>query len=293
MAETVTRLLYAAAGSPPYPTPAAGACRLCGAEGAGIPFDAWAKPTFTNRDLLRPGAIVCAACQFAAADDSTLLQARTNKDKPQRMRNYSHFVVGGAWLPLHKGQKAQMLAALRQSPAVAVVAVSGQKHLLFRARVGWWQVEESAARPDLARLEHCLTHVQALYRIFSKEEIGAQTYAPHRMAQYAQVYGLPSLLAAQVALKPHRGALAFDLALFLAQKQEDDTDDDRLERVPAAVPHGAASADPALARAGQRLQEQVRAQHLGAVGEQHQERGLHGDSQQVLQQSLWEIADRD
>ena len=285
---TATQLIHAAAGSPPYPADVAGHCRLCGAEGSGLPFAEWVKPTFTNWDLLRPGTIVCTACQFCTEHTSALLQARTGKDKPQRMVNYSHFVVGSEWLPLHKGQKAQMLAALRSSPAVAVIAVSGQKHLCFRARPGWWQIEELAARPDLARLEACLAPIQALYRIFSKEEIAAETYAPHRMAQYAAAYGMADLLAAQQVLRPHRGAQMFDLALYLAQKEADDG----VERVPAAVSPGAAAADPALARAGQRLQEQVRAQHLDTVGEQHQERGLHGDGQQVLQQSLWQAADR-
>ena len=117
---TATQLIHAAAGSPPYPADVAGHCRLCGAEGSGLPFAEWVKPTFTNWDLLRPGTIVCTACQFCTEHTSALLQARTGKDKPQRMVNYSHFVVGSEWLPLHKGQKAQMLAALRSSPAVAV-----------------------------------------------------------------------------------------------------------------------------------------------------------------------------
>jgi hypothetical protein len=287
---TATQILHAAAGAPDYPATHAGDCRLCGARSTtGIPFAAWVKPTFTNFDMLRPGELICTACQFSVDDNSTLLQARMGKDKPQRMRNYSHFVVDGAWQPMHKGMKSEMLAALRANPQVAVIAVSGQKHIAFRARPGWWQIEESVARPTLATLEACLGHVQALYRIFSKGEIQDDQPIPHRMMQYAQKYGMASLLEAQQALRPHRGAIAFELAIFLAQKEEEDG----TERLPDAVPHGAAPADPALERAGQQLQEQVRKEHLAAIRGQHPQRGLHLDAEPILQQSLWQVGDSD
>ena len=60
---TVSRIIYKAAGKPDYPRTATGICRLCGDTGEGIPFEAWVKDTFTNRDL-HPGEIACDACQF-------------------------------------------------------------------------------------------------------------------------------------------------------------------------------------------------------------------------------------
>jgi len=287
---SATGLIHAAAGSPDYPHTTEGECRLCGAPGAGLPFADWVKPTFTNHDQLHPGAIICQACQFSADDNSTLLQARMGKDKPQRMRNYSHFVVGDAWQPMHKGMKSEMLAALRSNPAVAVIAVSGQKHIAFRARIGWWQIEESTARPEMARLEECLTHVSALYRIFSKGEISEDQLSPGRMMQYAQAWGMADLLRRQAALRPQRGAIAFELAIFLAQKEEEDAG---TERLPTAISHGAAPADPHLAGAGQQLQEQIRTQHLAAIRGQHPVGGLHFDSEPILQQSLFAAGDCD
>lgn len=287
---SATTLIHKAAGSPDYPCTTEGDCALCGAHGAGILFTEWVKPTFTNWDLLRPGTIICIGCLFCADDNSLLLQARMGKDKPQRMRNYSHFVVGGQWLPMHKGMKSAMLDALRAGPSVAVIAVSGQKHIAFRARVGWWQIEEMCAAPDMERLETCLDHVQALYRIFSKGEIADDMMAPHRMMQYAYKYSMADLLDRQAALRPQRGSMAFDLAIFLAQKEDED---DGLVGVPAAISHGAAPADTGVAGAGQQLQEQVRPQHMAAVRGQYQVGGLRVDGEQVLQQSLWEAGDSD
>ena len=288
---SATEFIHAAAGLPPYPATHTGACRLCAANSAGIPFADWVKPTFTNWDLLSPGEIICTGCQFCADDNSTLLQARMGKDKPQRMRNYSHFVVAGEWRPMHKGMKAEMLAALRAAPTVAVIAISGQKHIAFRARVGWWQIEESIARPEMARLEECLDHVQALYRIFSKGEIADDMMSPARMMQYAQAFGADDLLRRQAMLRPHRGAMAFQLAIFLAQKEGEDADG--FGGLSREVPHGAAAAAAPVARAGQQLQEQVRQDNLAAVRGQHQIGSLHQHNEPLLQQSLWEAGDSD
>lgn len=286
--QAATHILHAAAGAPSYPDTSTGVCRLCGQRNAGLLFDAWVKPTFTNWDMLASGDIICVACQFAVDDRSLLLQERTSKEKPQRMRNYSHFVIDGAWLPLHKGQKGEMLAALRRAPDVAVVAISGQKHLLFRSRPGWWQVEEIAAPPSLARLDACIAPIETLYRIFSKEEIAGDQYAPHRMAQYVDTYGLDSLQDALISLRSQRGTLAFDLALFLAQKQENGHD---ALRDSAAVSECGDTARPALARAGQRLQEPLRPHDLDAVRKSDSQRRDDEQSEPLLQHSLFAHAD--
>ena len=219
-----TRLVWQAAGAPPQPGHAAGGCCLCGAHGTGVPFPQWVKAGFMNYDLLQPGTIACQACQFCALDDCAPLTQRTGKEKAQRMRNYSHVVdAADRWHPLSKGQKRalqQHLLAI-PAPAVAVIATSGQKHLLFRARLGWWQVEEQMVPPFPGRLRILLALLEPLYAGgFSKREIETAGYgAPRIMA-----YGLPRFLAAEQALKPHRGSYALALALFLAQKPEEDDD---------------------------------------------------------------------
>jgi hypothetical protein len=212
----VTHLLWHAAGEPSGSGDAHGTCRVCGLESTGLPFADWVRPTFTDWDKLRPGDILCRACQFSFKEHSELLAARADKEKPQRMRNYSHFVVGGEWLPLSKAQKAEMaLILLKKSPQVAAVAVSGQKHIVFRAQPGWWQVEEQSMLPDPAALEWLLERVEKLYVGFSKAEIGIGDYAQHR----ALKFGVGRWGAYEETLKPLRGTALFNLALFLAQKK--------------------------------------------------------------------------
>lgn len=89
-----------------------------------------------DHDKLHDGSVVCHSCLFCFDDRSSALTTITGKDKPQRMRNYSHFVVNGRWHPLSKAAKPLMWQLLTQFPEVAVIAVSGQKHLIFRARPG-------------------------------------------------------------------------------------------------------------------------------------------------------------
>lgn len=210
-----THTLYAAAGSPDYPAPTTGVCRVCGCNGNGVPFDKWVKSTFTNWDRLVPGDILCTACQFSFEEASDLLRERVGKDKPQKMRNYSHFVVGGVWHPLNKGQKREMRNLLPQSQ-IAVIAESGQKHLVFRAQAGWWQLEEQAMLPDVARWQAVQSLVDALYVGFTKEEITTGRYDLYRIRQF----GIDVFQSLESQIAPLRGSTMLQLAVFLAVREE-------------------------------------------------------------------------
>jgi hypothetical protein len=277
----VTHVLYRAAGAPEMQGEQVGTCRTCGATGVGESFTSWVRDTFTDHDKLLAGDIICHACQFAFTDTSAQLTARMGKDKLQRMRNYSHFVVAGEWVPLSKAEKARMAEILlRQHPTVAVVAVSGQKHIIFRAKPGWWQIEEHTARPFEAALSDTLQLVERLYNGgISKTEIETGRYSQRRALEF----GLSAFLAAEAAIRPLRGSLQLELALFLAQREDTD----------GQVRDGKEPDSTDLARRPGRLQEPVQAQHLGAVRGQHQKRGVHGHAEQVRQQSLFEIAGDD
>lgn len=283
-----THILYHAATPPPMPYSHTGVCRICGDTEQGIPFAKWVADTFTNHDQLLPGDIICAICQFAFAQGSDHLAARAGKDKPQKMQNYSHIVLHGEWHPLHKGQKAEILTLLRQSPELVAISTSGQKHVVFRARPGWWQVEEQCVAPNLPALDACLDLIAKLYRIMSKTEIETGNYSPGRAMQYALAYGVHDLLATEAALKAWRGTAYFDLALYLAQKEEEDNG---LERLPDGVSHGVTDANPPMAGTRDSLQTTLRPQHLGAIREQYQGSGLHQQDEQVLQLDLWSSRD--
>jgi hypothetical protein len=218
----VSHHIYHAAGTPPMLETHEGVCRLCGRDGRGVAFVAWVKPTFTDFDKLKPGDLVCVACQFCTTEATPGLAERAGKDKPQKFRNYSHFVVNGVWYPLSKGAKRDMLALLLQAPDVAILAVSGQKHLFFRSSPGWWQVEEQAAPPFPDALRAALEPITELYHAgISKAEIESGRYSQHRI----MAVGLGVWRTHEAALQPIRATLPFTLALFLAQQEEETTDE--------------------------------------------------------------------
>lgn len=196
-----------------------GLCRTCGLSGAGATFSEWVKPTFTDWDKLAEGSIICHACQFCFTDQNRDLAQRVGKPDAQRMRNYSHFVVAGEWTPLSKGAKVRMLELLMASPEVAIIAESGQKHIIFRSRLGWWQVEERSHRPFPARLAAALKPVEVLYNGgFSKTEIESGRYSQGRVL----AFGVRQWNDNEALIRRLRGGPDFSLALFLVQKGETD-----------------------------------------------------------------------
>jgi hypothetical protein len=212
-----TLTLYQAAGSPPQPGEISGLCRLCSDSGVGLAAMEWIKDTFTDHDKLWPGEIVCHACQFSCEEASALLQERVGKEKPQKMRNYSHFVVDDQWQPLSKGDKRAMLEILLGSPALACVAESGQKHILFRGRAGWWQFEEQQLMPCPKLLTDILAVASPLYEAgASKAEIESGRYSQFALKKV----GAQLFKQLEPQLRQWRGGLPFKLAIFLLQKEE-------------------------------------------------------------------------
>lgn len=112
---SVSELIWEAAGFPVMLGKDWRMCRVCGNTGHGLLFHEWVRDTFTNHDLLKPGEICCHACQFCMDARSTVLQAKLEADKPQRMTNYSHFVSGGRWMVFSKADKRAMLRELMQA----------------------------------------------------------------------------------------------------------------------------------------------------------------------------------
>jgi len=266
-----------------------GVCRFCGLEGRGMPFYKWVKPTFTDWDKLQPGSVACDECLFWFNERSEELAQRVGKEKPQRMRNYSHFIKDGEWTPLSKGDKARMAKMLLSTPfpELAAIAVSGQKHIVFRAprnapgqASGWVQVEEHSVFVEPEKLCALLDAIEELYKVFSKGEIERGDYAAYRILKL----GIERWQELESQLRTERGGQLFGLALFLAQKRgEHGNDKGNSER--------AAHTDMAGGTGG--LQEQVPDDHLESVRERDTQRGLHQQSGQVRQLDLFEIAGDD
>jgi hypothetical protein len=216
---TVSGLIWDSAGTPQMDGVISGACQACGQYGIGLSSTKFIKDTFTDHDKLHSGQIICHACQFCFADQNAVLTLMTYKEKTQRMRNYSHFVLDGKWFPLSKGDKGRMMELLNQRPEAVVIADSGQKHILFRAKVGWWQIEEKSILPFPHELRMITDVIQPLYQSgISKAEIKSGRYSPNRISNF----GLEAWVKAEGKILGWRGSIKLELSLFLLQKEEND-----------------------------------------------------------------------
>ena len=276
--------LWTIAGKPAMPGNGVGRCRVCGLDSVGLSFDDWVRPTFTDHDKLQPGDIICYACQFLFVESSELLRQKTGKDKPQRMRNYSHIVKADEWHPLSKGEKAQMKELIfgYPAPVFIVLAESGQKHILFRARWNvpyttspYVQFEEHGGRIMLATLANLLTKIEPMLTIFAKAEIEGGQYSQNRILKF----GMMKWQRSEETFKQYRDSLEFSIALFLAQKEETNDGD---------ASEDSGIVDDSVARSAEGLQTPLSAQHLGAVRGKHPERGVHQQSEQVHQLAFFE-----
>jgi hypothetical protein len=262
-----------------------GKCQFCGKMTDGIAFLDWVKPTFTDFDKLQAGEIVCNDCLFYFQEASQELAAKMGKDKPQKMRNYSHFVINGEWIPLSKGNKVQMRELLlgESFPELAAIADSGQKHIVFRAgrnapgsKAGWVQFEEQKLYLVPEELRDLLTPIEELYVGFSKGEIETGDYAGWRILKF----GLDHWLELENQVKARRGTPIFGLALFLAQRSEDGK--------PGDTEPGGGAAGGNLARDTSGLQEPLPDDDLDTVRKPGKECGIHQQPGEVCQPNLFQ-----
>jgi hypothetical protein len=215
--DSATNLIYRAAGSPAMQTRTDGRCRTCGVLGSGLPFTGWVRDTFTDWDKIGSGEIICQACQFCFTDQNEALAKKLDKPAPQRMRNYSHFVRRGEWVPLSKADKPRMRELLLSPLDLAVIALSGQKHIIFRGKPGWWQFEERSLRAFPGPLGQALAIVEDLYDGgFNKSEIETGRYSQKRILDF----GLDHWRRAEAFIRPMRGSARLALAIFLASRSD-------------------------------------------------------------------------
>ena len=264
-----------------------GICRVCGKHGEGQEFQSWVKDTFTNYDALVPGDIICAGCLFWFDQHSVCLQKIIDKDKPQKMQNYSHFIVDGTWIPLSKGNKKGMKELLVSAPfpELAAIADSGQKHIAFRARrnppgqiSGWVQFEEQAIWVDPPKLISLLAIIEELYIVFNKAEIGSGDYSPNRIRDF----GVDRWLVLEDIIKIQRETPLFKLALFLAQRSDED------ERSNSGIATN--DNDPTqiyLGGSAGRLQEPVSDDDLGTVRERDSSGSIYKQPAEIYQYNLF------
>lgn len=214
--------IYHAAGHPVTYGNVPGTCRITGKKSTGLSFCKWVKLTFTDFSYLHPGDIVSNAALFCFDEKSELMQRMTERDKPQKFRTYSHFVTAsGEWRIFTKANKVEMFSLLtaKNAPRIAVMSDSGQKHLVFKHRIGMWQLEENNIQPDIDLLSRIHGDMQELLLLgFSQKEVVSGNYAYHRIAKAGTLKwkGLESRIS------PHRGTGIFDVSAWLLFHPEKD-----------------------------------------------------------------------
>lgn len=190
-----------------------GICRIIGKESIGVPFHEWVGENFTDFSSLYPGDIVSNAACFCFSDENEFLRRKLGRSERTRFRNYSHFVVGNEWFVYTKAQKREMFRLLTEcNPTIAVISDSGQRHLLFRYRYGFWQFEFQYIRPNVQKLRMLVDLAEQLLEMgFTKSEIQSGLYSSTRkldsIVEFEKIENL---------ILPFRGSKILDLAIWFS-----------------------------------------------------------------------------
>ena len=197
-----------------------GICRITGKQSKGISFFDWVKDTFTDYASLKPGTIISNEALFCFDEASILIQQKTGKEKPQRFRTYSHIVKDGAWHCYTKAHKKQIYDAIISGAELICLTDSGQKHILFTHRIGFWQLDELFIPTDVVFFKALHNAMTDLMRIgFNQASIITGKY----VASYIISNGADVWKEKEDFLRQHRGSPMFDLAawmLFLDEEEK-------------------------------------------------------------------------
>ncbi len=187
-------------------------CWLCGGEtgGRGMPTKKAIKSTFTDHPYARGHGSnsVCPGCAFCLS--------------AHPLRNYSILATTDRLQHPSRAEWRDILTGPPEPPFAMCLAVSGQKHLFFKAPVNLdkrcftvlLEEREIFVIPD--RLGQVVGVVEALYAYFTKEEIRTGRYGQRRIREC----GIGRWEQMEAGISEWRGRPLFDLALFVAQKTE-------------------------------------------------------------------------
>lgn len=204
--------------TPPIYGQIEGVCRVTGKESKGLYFQEWVRKTFTDFPYLKQGSIISNEALFTFDEKSTILQAKVKKERPQRFRTYSHILCGDEWYAVTKADKVLMWdLIINHNPECVCIAESGQKHIFFKVRQGWWQFEERQIQPNVEELIYINSMMNELYTGgFTQVEIQTGKYQDHRILKF----GVHPWRILENSLKKHRYSNLFDFAAFFMQKQD-------------------------------------------------------------------------
>ena len=258
---TASQFAWACIGSPPWPPPepkrgkarfgAHPRCWLCGGptEGEGWPRTVAIPDTFTNTNLaaVPVSDAVCQPCVYMSAGDAWRDYTTRHPEKglksmqPLSWRSYSHvFRPGFHDCPTRAGWRTLLLNP-PQPPFLFVIAVTGQKHLLFRGQIAHSrdvypaQLEEEGLIVPRRIFARLLADFELLYQLgFSKDSILSGVYHAGQMRAVGERLGLETLRRLLQGMERwrQREPGLMRLAHFCAQRA--DTEGDAAE---CARPH--------------------------------------------------------
>lgn len=191
-------------------------CWLCGGEtgGRGRPHKDIIRKTFTNTPHARAtqSKSLCSACAWILSQ--------------KYIRNYSLLVVDGVFEHPNRGRIREVLIdPPDRFPWLLSIAVSGQLHISFPGHINRSTrdmrvlVERIMTPIPAEGIAHVLEPVEALYTLgFSKEEIVKGSYRQDRIRKA----GIGVWRELEETIAPLRGGRLLDLAVYVAQKGEED-----------------------------------------------------------------------
>ena len=195
------------------------------------------KPTFTKiLDVANPnGQWVCSACLLAMHEKWPV----KGREKLQKLRNYGHYVTASQWRMLQLKSKdprdrrfaQKVLVGEHKECWACVLAVSGQKHLLYHAPVNLpgerrikFLLEEETCEclpQDLRKLLKIIEDLGQKFQVrdtkTNKGEVSSGRYDTRKIVQF----GADQWERSERELRQWRGTVVFDAACYLAVPAEE------------------------------------------------------------------------
>ena len=194
-----------------------GVCRITGNVSTGVNFEKWVRDTFNDHDRLFPGSIISNEAMFCFDEASEIIQRKTEREKPQRFRTYSHVVKDGEWFCLTKADKRLIFQLIVEGAEMVCLTETGQKHVLFKHKIGMWQLDELHVKPDVELLGLLHYHMCELLAFqFSQTEIITGSYNSGRIIKA----GLQNWQEHESEIKQYRGSGIFDFTAFMLYTDE-------------------------------------------------------------------------
>jgi len=190
-------------------------CWLCGGETeyVGRPVSEAIKMTFTDhsRAKMQESESICRGCSFCLDNEN------------RSLRNYSILATKEKLYHPGRDDWRKILIDPPGQPFIAIMAVSGQKHLHFKASISQSidyypaLLEEREIIIIREVLEEILKYFETLYsNLFTKTEIRTGEYKQHRIMDF----GIERWEVIESNISQWRPSGLLDVADYVAQEQE-------------------------------------------------------------------------